>query len=690
MSGQNPTVTPSSTTSQGHVSTEAEPQKRKRKALSCYDCKRRKLRCDRITPACGRCTASGKADSCRYDFQGLDEDDQEKQRDIDKRSTSPKDVSNDANDYQRSRRNNALADRVKYLETRLAELESRRLSRLEQPKSMLMSAAVNNGPENAVDLSVKEDAVALAETTFIRIRGFKSQFYGPTKAAAVVAHLPQLQQLMHSVFTWKSNGQVQSDFKNLRLQSKAEHRNPDVSHISDNLLDLLPPRSTVDEHVEAYIATFETTYRVLHVPSFRREYSEFWQSPSTHRRGFVAILLLLIAAVRPDCARAPFTYNYDSSVDRGESIIAIRASECWLEKQSHKHFTLTFLQVNCLLMIAKGVNQVKCKRAWQSSGSFLQFLMSAAFHRDPAEIDGKRLAPSGSLNRDVNRTIVGMSVFESEMRRRIWATAVEIELQASIERGMPSISNAYNFDTLAPLNVEDEDINEGTTVTPKPLSPDQFTSATYQHLAHASLKLRISLNACLNDPRTQLSYTSVLSYEREIQAHLTTLPDFTDPTRPGASISDTPGRALMANSLLRIQLLVFLLMIHSPFIHTSTNPSHTRYSVLATIRAATDIISLFHTLTSNSMFGLVLIRDDMFRAPMALAHAVLAAKLPADDLLITSLTLPASKAIAQALEILGACMVRVGSGAREAWVISAAKALVKTKAEPSKAEQFKG
>lgn len=42
---------------------------RKRKVLSCYDCRRRKMRCDRESPSCGRCRKAGLADTCFYDRQ---------------------------------------------------------------------------------------------------------------------------------------------------------------------------------------------------------------------------------------------------------------------------------------------------------------------------------------------------------------------------------------------------------------------------------------------------------------------------------------------------------------------------------------------------------------------------------------------------------------------------------------------
>ena len=56
---------------------EAVTAKRKRKAFSCYDCRRRKLKCDREHPACSRCTKAGHADSCRYGSALTDEEDEE-------------------------------------------------------------------------------------------------------------------------------------------------------------------------------------------------------------------------------------------------------------------------------------------------------------------------------------------------------------------------------------------------------------------------------------------------------------------------------------------------------------------------------------------------------------------------------------------------------------------------------------
>ena len=48
------------------------PNKRRRIAFSCLDCRRRKLKCDRVFPSCSRCQKSGNSESCTYDTEAVE------------------------------------------------------------------------------------------------------------------------------------------------------------------------------------------------------------------------------------------------------------------------------------------------------------------------------------------------------------------------------------------------------------------------------------------------------------------------------------------------------------------------------------------------------------------------------------------------------------------------------------------
>jgi hypothetical protein len=51
----------------GELQQDEPDRKRRRKALSCFDCRRRKLKCDREYPVCGRCRKGDIAASCTYE-----------------------------------------------------------------------------------------------------------------------------------------------------------------------------------------------------------------------------------------------------------------------------------------------------------------------------------------------------------------------------------------------------------------------------------------------------------------------------------------------------------------------------------------------------------------------------------------------------------------------------------------------
>ena len=50
---------------------DASSSKRRRIAFSCFECRRRKLKCDRLFPACGRCRKARKPEACTYDNEAV-------------------------------------------------------------------------------------------------------------------------------------------------------------------------------------------------------------------------------------------------------------------------------------------------------------------------------------------------------------------------------------------------------------------------------------------------------------------------------------------------------------------------------------------------------------------------------------------------------------------------------------------
>lgn len=241
-------------------------------------------------------------------------------------------------------------------------------------------------------------------------------------------------------------GRISSDFKAFRNRRKAllKEQGPLNQGTDSEILALIPStRCRVEAEANLYFDTFETSYRVLHEPTFWRAFGVFWERPKESPPSFAVSLVLVMACVR--CLAADFepVFVGDCSVERQTASRWIDICEAWLTHQGRKHLTLEHFQVSCLLLIAKRVNCVKMKQDWVYSGDVLRLAMSSGLHRNPD------LLPPGRTTE-----------YEKEMRRRLWATVMELELQSSIDAGLPSSLCGLHFDSPPPANMDDEALSQ--------------------------------------------------------------------------------------------------------------------------------------------------------------------------------------------------------------------------------------
>ena len=59
--------------------------------------------------------------------------------------------------------------------------------------------------------------------------------------------------------------------------------------------DSIPLRHVADQLVDLYLDNFESTFVILHIPSFRAEYAQYWEYPGSAEFQFVVKLLLVMA-----------------------------------------------------------------------------------------------------------------------------------------------------------------------------------------------------------------------------------------------------------------------------------------------------------------------------------------------------------------------------------------------------------
>ncbi|EKG17129.1 Transcription factor fungi [Macrophomina phaseolina MS6] len=480
----------------------------------------------------------------------------------------------------------------------------------------------------------------------------------PTMAEMFFPEFPGLRSFMQATFKqYPGLMQGRPEMKAIRERWKKQRL---LTSPQENLESLLPPRETVDHMVRHYFDTLETTHRILHIPSFWDEYANFWSEPSRRRPEFIATVLAVLSTVITATFDLPTTYRADRTIQVETAQEWVEAIERWLSMQSRKHADVSHFQVRCLVMQARCVNSIKWKEIWGNSRNLVTFGLSTGLHRDPSWL--------------VKET----TIFDQEMRRRLWATMLEIELQCSIYRGMPSSSHGLFTDTSPPLNVNDEDIdNTARKAPPTPWPVQEYTSTSYLYVSAKSLPLRVEINSALNNAAEPLAYEEALSYAEKVVSELEKIPSWT-------------GRedAVIPRMLLDIQLRQFLVLLHEPFARKAGSDSRYTYSRTACFDAAASVIDQHHKILSMGNKTVLLpLWNDTARAGISIIHNAFMSSLSQDYRFFQNHRVAIAELVEKAIVVIEEKALRTGAGFGHMGHISAAYDLLIAKVLPEDKEK---
>lgn len=638
-------------------------RKRRRKVLSCYDCRRRKLQCDRAVPACGRCIKSGQASKCVY------LDDTSEAPAISLRLSQSSAIIN--SNPQSSAENHGSSykvpaeppaefhSKIQDQDARIRQLEIA-LARPSYSAETVASRSILLSKLPPTPESVKEQQTSTSindrETMLLRGKSFETQFSGTTHPLSLIAHVPELNSFTKEALeVYPSFQHAKRDMGTLEARVRCADKEPPT--VDDKRLEeLLPPRADVDLALHLYFESYDLIYHVVHTPSFWSAYNEMWQAglqnASQHT---VALVLLMIACVSCLAPAKPWIYVANSSRSREDAIEITQACERWINKQSQKRVSAADFQIRFLLCLTKQTTARKYKRSWTDTGNLLRFCMSAGLHRNPDLIR----KPTTSLDK--------------QLRRRIWAAVVDMELQASFDRGMISAPFLLQSDSPGPDNLHDEDA--ALEQTPAPLPASQFTRSWYLSLANGTVTLRSNLNTLLNDIRHVISFDEVKQYSDEIESHLRSIPESVDP------------QSEEARRLLHFKLLQYQLAIHNRFVRIAATNSERDFSVMTIIDTASKIIELHQALNSNEKRSLQFLGYDLLRAALAMANVV-SVQHPLPRGALSSIIFHHTPLIEQAIDMLNDKAARLGCEQRQLWVALAANGFIKAQKDPGQRAKY--
>ncbi|KAJ5156465.1 hypothetical protein N7492_009268 [Penicillium capsulatum] len=538
-----------------HASSEPNARKRRRPALSCEQCRRRKVRCDREMP-CGPCTKSQPQLTCEYVHEGKAALDA--RRDVSSGNDEPASCVGDATRIAELERTiQGLQGRLQSLEqivqapgaSRLG-LESPTDDNAHRPGNVshgLDSQFAPGRPRPDSRTGQPEPPQTLIPPLVPRLKGTdeKARLFGTTHWAIVFQQFRLLRQVRSTAsYTDGAQNDISKLLKEIRSlrRSIKGRQTPALADPAPGLLNDVPPRVLCDKLVQDYLRTLGLIYRVLHVPTFYQEYERFWDNPGASSTGFVMKLLLMLAIGSIfHCRPGP----------SNELALPIRkwiyAAQWWISGPFEKETNnLGGLQVYCLLLICRQGHAIEKESNWTSAGTLLRLAINQGLHRDPANF------PS-------------LSVFDAEMRRRIWAAVLELNVQLAIDAAMPPLLALEDFDTRPPSNLNDKDFDRTTSSVPQSKSMDDYTDSSLQILLSGSFPTRLRITRSINECSRAQAYETALRLGSELSTACREMTlifqKFFSATTSHSTFPPTAFHHRLMDTLLRR----FLLNLYRPF-----------------------------------------------------------------------------------------------------------------------------
>lgn len=351
---------------------------------------------------------------------------------------------------------------------------------------------------------------------------------------------------------------------------------------------LLPSQDDTDILVKFYLDHCEQLHRVIHVPTFAREYAKFWVP---NERRSPATTALVLSMITISASMSSLEANR-----RNDSARWLMACEDWSKRQSPKRHRLIHYQIACLVYLAKRMNMIHKKRFWSESALLVQRAMIDGLHDDTL------------LSRDD-------STFATEMRRRIWFTIRELDLQNSYEHGLPTLLHNIDSPVPPPSNMDDEAFDEALAELPGAEPFDHYTGTSYQALSAQSWAIRVDISRRLYSPALSqsLTYDEVLHYTHELTQHIAKLPSW--------GFCSQKGLHKVTNAFLQFQLMECILAIHRPYLNCDNSKHPLSEDVCH--RVSRDVLLLNLELKDLGLQSLVQVREDLLLASLSLARVTM-------------------------------------------------------------------
>ncbi|PLB51403.1 hypothetical protein P170DRAFT_433411 [Aspergillus steynii IBT 23096] len=406
-----------------HVNpTALSAKKRKpRPKLSCVPCRQKKLKCNRLLP-CDSCIKHCRSHMCQY--------------------VGP----------MSRKETQGIQNHIQSLEARIRQLSAVDVPSLTSSPTVppvQPTPADVQPPQHAEDQSAPQTSYP---GTMLISNEQGTSYRDPTHWQAVLDEIAEVKEYLQVSEDTSPEDDAEGE---TAVSGPVLLFGNAISCTQADLLAALPARSVADRLVSFYLNSKEAPLVVMHIPTFAREYAAFWKNPEAASLNWLAFLYSILGASAG--------LHLFSTSGRADGDLA-EAFDEYHRRAAH-----------CLTMSGyTDPGRYKIEALVLNVAS--EILRSTDTHVGPSVLLGlaSRLAMHAGYHRDPKH-YPGISVFDGEMRRRVWMYLSLLDHYISLQAGLPPTTIQSSSDTDEPRNLTDDDLDPSMTTLPLARLPTEKT-----------------------------------------------------------------------------------------------------------------------------------------------------------------------------------------------------------------------
>ncbi|KOS42075.1 hypothetical protein ACN38_g7029 [Penicillium nordicum] len=521
------------------------PKKRTRVQFSCTACRYRKLKCCRSHP-CANCKKRGEATSCTYVGRGPRGKAQHG-------SASP----------------TLVQDRLHHLENLVMSLAQKQKSGPEIDFNAVQSENRDAYATPSPGISDRDDALAPTDTGTLVVKNEGTSYIDSAHWHAILEEINGVKEYLDDKETSDDEDVDIDPYDDPSPALLLDHGRP-VS--KEEMLMDIPPRSIADRLVSRFLKTSEPARVSIHVPTFHKEYEEFWLRPEEKSFTWISLLYSIMALSVSLYHRGSelLSSTKEDSI-RSWAIFRKRSAQCLIRAN---YITPGRYKAEALLLYS--LTEFYRSQDMQIGVSYLvgitiRLTMRMGYHRDP-------------------RHYPMLSALDGEMRRRFWALIVQLDILTSFQAGVPRTIQPWQYDTELPSNLLDTDFDENTVKLPPGRPQSEGTDCTYTRTKSHIMSVFGHITD-LAFSREHSSYDDIMEIDRRLETAHDMVPSCLQ-IRPMTQCIADPAEVTMRRFALELLYQTARLVLHRRYI-AETNPKFA-YSRSVCLVAARDALQ-YHT-----------------------------------------------------------------------------------------------